>query len=217
MGSNNRKDVKEKRITEVWQSDSSSQSAQQIRHYIPRPRLLTTTAESCVCIEASLSVLPLTALLSALSASGRHCDDCISSHLHTDSIINSTSMSGSVSASQTELLVSALVHCYPRAKTSWMFSFEKPANWNKLCRLNTASPPRVPLFVFLPLISRVSNLPHLKASSEETRRTVHLVSLTLMINVREKHPRERQLTVETILISFCFIPSGVVTSPVRAK
>lgn len=160
-----------------------------MRHYFLRPRLPTTKVKSFSPIEANFNVLPLTALLSALTASDKHCDDCISFHPHTDSIINSISMSKSVSASQTEALDSALVHL-SMGKPSSMSLFlkkENLANWNKLRRLNSPTPMGAPAVVFLSLshILDVKSLPHLTASSKETCRNVHLVSLTLMMNARE--------------------------------
>lgn len=56
----------------------------------------------------NLSVLPPTALLSALKASNTAMIAFLPTH--TDSIINSTSLSESVSASQTEVLLSALLY-----------------------------------------------------------------------------------------------------------
>lgn len=109
-----------------------------------------------------------------------------------------------VQVCQTQVLLSALIHRNPWEKPPQRILSKKPANWNKLCRLNTTAPLRVLLVVFLSLISWASNLPHLKVSSKETCRNVHLISLTLMANAGEKNPQERQLTVQTIINLFLF-------------
>lgn len=143
---------------------------------------------------ANPDVLPLTALLSALTASRERCDDCIPSHPRADSIITSSSMSESVSAPRTEELVSAL-HSPPSVRK------KPPHDGSFLENLHTEtnSVDRKP-----PLVSFLS---HLLASNPPKKQTLppHLSHRLMM-----KHPPDRQLPADTSLTC-----GYLITSPVR--
>lgn len=143
---------------------------------------------------ANPDVLPLTALLSALTASRERCDDCIPSHPRADSIITSSSMSERASPPLAQK--SSSQHSIRRHPSE-----KKPHDGSFLENLHTEtnSVDRKP-----PLVSFLSHL--LVSNPPQKNKPSHLISHRLMM----KHPPDRQLPADTSLTC-----GYLITSPVR--
>ena len=166
-----RKRLSEKIVQEVltvWQAESARSEESDVisweRGYEQQ------RAKNFSGVEANPDVLPLTALLSALTASRERCDDFIPSRPRADSIITSTSMSKRLRPSHRRACLStpfAAIH--QKKNRPRRILSGKPAHWNKLCRWKTTSRllPLISFGVKSPPQKKQTLPPHLTQANDE--------------------------------------------------
>lgn len=157
----------------------------------------------------------MTALLSALTASDKHSDDCISAHPHAASLLLTVQACRKVPPHLRQKCL--FQQSFTRRKIYWRYYF------SKTCKVKQARLDWVPYYwmaVSPFLISNVSNLPNFEASSRENRLNVHFISLALMIKAKKKKKKKTPKRATTNCRNcphLFYPPKGVVTSPVRGK